>query len=171
MPLEEQVHWSRRALNYSPSRSPSSSRLYGPTASQRQRSLPSAKKPPEPLRRAVADSLSASSSNLQASSSAPSTEASRTLRVRSCFGSVAVIFEFGQIVLYLGVKTLNLASNGFVCLHLARISNLKSPRFVKDELLVSRFIFVWATEVLTTNLSSYMQMSTVLSYEEYKHGY
>ena len=151
MPLEEQLHGSRRVLSYSPSRSSSSSRLSGPTASQRQRSLPSAKKLPEPLQRAVSDSLSTASSNLQASSSAPSTEASRTLRVRFSFVSVAVIFEFGQIILYFGVKTLNLASNAFMCLHLARVSYLKSRRFVEDVLLASRFIFVRASQVLTMN--------------------
>ncbi|XP_010253242.1 PREDICTED: uncharacterized protein LOC104594586 isoform X2 [Nelumbo nucifera] len=67
------------STNFSPSRSPGSARLQFGGASQRLRSL-SLKKPPEPLRRAVADCLSSSSSSHHGNLSTVASEASRTLR-------------------------------------------------------------------------------------------
>ncbi|XP_019253227.1 PREDICTED: uncharacterized protein LOC109232041 isoform X2 [Nicotiana attenuata] len=65
---------------YSPSRSPASSRLpLGGGGASRLRSS-SLKKPPEPLRRAVADCLSSSSPAHHGTPSATASEASRTLR-------------------------------------------------------------------------------------------
>ncbi|XP_072984879.1 uncharacterized protein [Typha latifolia] len=85
MPLEESLPSTKRALSFSPSRSPASAsaRFYGAAApSQRsQRSSPAAaKKPPDPLRRAVADCLSPPASHLHGSPSSIASEAARTLR-------------------------------------------------------------------------------------------
>lgn len=77
MPAEE----PKRALSYSPSRSPASARLYGAPSGRQPRSSPTAKKPPEPLRRAVADCLSPSTPNLlHGNSTAIASEAAKTLR-------------------------------------------------------------------------------------------
>ncbi|MQL74015.1 hypothetical protein Taro_006374 [Colocasia esculenta] len=87
MSREEQLQGSRSALSYSPSRgSPARPRLYGSVGTlqrqqQLQRSISSGKKPPEPLRRAVADCLSSSTQNVHGNPSAVSSEAARTLRV------------------------------------------------------------------------------------------
>ncbi|XP_008812028.1 uncharacterized protein LOC103723019 isoform X2 [Phoenix dactylifera] len=81
MPAEEPVGGPKRALSYSPSRSPASARLYGAPSGRQQRSSPAAKKPPEPLRGAVADCLSPSAPNLlHGNPSAVASEAARTLR-------------------------------------------------------------------------------------------
>ncbi|OAY72185.1 hypothetical protein ACMD2_02291 [Ananas comosus] len=95
MPLEEPLPGSRRALGFSPSRSPASasSRLYGAAApphaaaaTRPQRVSPAAaaagRKPPEPLRRAVADCLSPPASHPHGSTnpSSAASEASKTLR-------------------------------------------------------------------------------------------
>lgn len=84
---EERERESRMSSSFSLSRGPGSSRLqFGGVMSQRQRSL-SVKKPPEPLRRAVADCLSSASSSpgssLHGNPSIAASEATRTLRVRS----------------------------------------------------------------------------------------
>lgn len=82
MPAEEPIGRPKRALSYSPSRSPASARLYGAPSGRQQRSTPAAKKPPEPLRRVVADCLSPSApSLLYGNPSAVASEAARTLRV------------------------------------------------------------------------------------------
>ncbi|OVA03519.1 hypothetical protein BVC80_1651g18 [Macleaya cordata] len=65
--------------SFSPSRSPGSARLQFGAVSQRLRSS-SFKKPPEPLRRAVADCLSSSSSSHHGNPSTVASEAARTLR-------------------------------------------------------------------------------------------
>lgn len=88
--------------SFSLSRSSGSSRLQvGAVSSQRQRSL-SARKPPEPLRRAVADCLSSasSSSSLPASSlhgnpSIAASEAARTLRVSNSCDSHPFLYMWG----------------------------------------------------------------------------
>ncbi|CAK9156092.1 unnamed protein product, partial [Ilex paraguariensis] len=69
------------STSYSPSRSPASSRflLGGVGAASRLRSS-SLKKQPEPLRRAVADCLSSSTTSQHSTSSALASEPSRTLR-------------------------------------------------------------------------------------------
>ncbi|XP_074564461.1 LOW QUALITY PROTEIN: uncharacterized protein LOC141820987 [Curcuma longa] len=82
MPAEEAMPGSsKRALSYSPSRTPAMTRLYGVTSQRSHRShrqVP-AKKLPEPLRRAVADCLSPAASQ-HGSSSAQTSEAARILR-------------------------------------------------------------------------------------------
>lgn len=88
MSREEQLQGSKRVLGGSPSLgSPVRSRLYGAVGpsprQQLQRSGQSAKKPPEPLRRAVAECLSSSVPNVHGSASAVTSEAARTLRVRT----------------------------------------------------------------------------------------
>uniref|UniRef100_A0A1D1YJE2 SANT domain-containing protein 2 n=1 Tax=Anthurium amnicola TaxID=1678845 RepID=A0A1D1YJE2_9ARAE len=84
MSREEQLQGSKGALSYSPSRgSPARSRLYvgvGPPQRLQQRSLSSAKKPPEPLRRAVADCLSSPALNVHGNPSSLTSEAARILR-------------------------------------------------------------------------------------------
>ena len=77
---EEQLHGSKRVLG-----SPSRSKLYGAvgpsTRQQLHRSGESSKKPPEPLRRAVAECLSSSTSNVHGNVSPFNSEAARNLRV------------------------------------------------------------------------------------------
>ncbi|KAM0948257.1 hypothetical protein DsansV1_C07g0076381 [Dioscorea sansibarensis] len=84
MQVDELPRGSRRTpLSYSPLQSPAESRLYGVTgASQRHaRPPPLSKKPPEPLRRAVADCLSSSPSHAHGSApSAHSSDAAKILR-------------------------------------------------------------------------------------------
>ncbi|KAF3330486.1 hypothetical protein FCM35_KLT03840 [Carex littledalei] len=87
MPLEETLH--RQGLSFSPARGGlATTRLYGVLAGQpralRSPATVGSRKPPEPLRRAVADCLSPPASHLHGSSGASSSsiavEASRTLR-------------------------------------------------------------------------------------------
>ncbi|KAM7492061.1 hypothetical protein LguiA_034982 [Lonicera macranthoides] len=66
------------STRYSPSRSPASMRIQLASASRLRSS--SLKKPPEPLRRAIADCLSSSALSHHGSPSAGASEASRTLR-------------------------------------------------------------------------------------------
>ncbi|CAA6654937.1 unnamed protein product [Spirodela intermedia] len=85
MSREEQLQGSKRVLGGSPSLgSPVRSRLYGAVGpsprKQLQRSGQLGKKPPEPLRRAVAECLSSSVPNVHGSASAVTSEATRTLR-------------------------------------------------------------------------------------------
>ncbi|KAG6466365.1 hypothetical protein ZIOFF_075856 [Zingiber officinale] len=80
MPAEEALPGSSKwMLSYSPSRTPAMTRLYGVTSQRSQRSQLSAKKLPEPLRRAVADCLSPVATQ-QGNSSAQTSEAARILR-------------------------------------------------------------------------------------------
>ncbi|KAJ0962347.1 hypothetical protein J5N97_030175 [Dioscorea zingiberensis] len=84
MQVDEQARVSRRTpLSYSPLQSPAGSRIYGAvgTSQRHNRQSPSSKKPPEPLRRAVADCLSASASHTHGTGpSAHSPDAARILR-------------------------------------------------------------------------------------------
>ncbi|CAK9176484.1 unnamed protein product [Ilex paraguariensis] len=88
------------STSYSPSRSPASSRflLGGVGAASRLRSS-SLKKQPEPLRRAVADCLSSSTTSQHSTSSALASEPSRTLRVRiHCILVLNFVFWFSDLV-------------------------------------------------------------------------
>jgi hypothetical protein len=103
MPLEETLH--RRGLSFSPVRGGvATTRPYGLVAGQpralRSPSTTGSRKPPEPLRRAVADCLSPPASHLHggsgASSSSIAVQASRTLRVSSKLDSFALCLSFVQ---------------------------------------------------------------------------
>nr|XP_010937670.1 uncharacterized protein LOC105056966 [Elaeis guineensis]XP_019710453.1 uncharacterized protein LOC105056966 [Elaeis guineensis]XP_019710454.1 uncharacterized protein LOC105056966 [Elaeis guineensis]XP_019710456.1 uncharacterized protein LOC105056966 [Elaeis guineensis]XP_019710457.1 uncharacterized protein LOC105056966 [Elaeis guineensis] len=81
MPAGEPVGAPKRALSYRPLRSPASARLHAAPSGRQQRFSPAVKKPPEPLRRVVADCLSPSAPNLlHGTPSAVAYEAARTLR-------------------------------------------------------------------------------------------
>lgn len=90
------------STSFSPSRSPGNARLQFGGVSQRLRSS-SFKKPPEPLRRAVADCLSSSSLSHQGNLSTVASEAARTLRVRNFllfFGFFVLIYVFACWVFF-----------------------------------------------------------------------
>ncbi|PKA52462.1 hypothetical protein AXF42_Ash019088 [Apostasia shenzhenica] len=80
MPADLPPQGSKRALNYSPSRSPANMRFYGLPSRKQQRSSAASKKPPEPLRRAVADCLCSAAPNLHGNPSSLSSEAAKILR-------------------------------------------------------------------------------------------
>ncbi|KAL0929165.1 hypothetical protein M5K25_001109 [Dendrobium thyrsiflorum] len=80
MSVDEPPQGSKKALSYSPSRSPASMRFYGVLAQKQRKPSSVSKRPPEPLRRAVADCLSSTVPNLHGNPSLFSSEAARILR-------------------------------------------------------------------------------------------
>ncbi|RZR83515.1 hypothetical protein BHM03_00010129, partial [Ensete ventricosum] len=82
MPVEEALPGSsKRLLSYSPSRSSASTRLFGVPPRRPAPQTSAVKKPPEPLRRAVADCLSPAAPHLHGNPSTLASEAARILRV------------------------------------------------------------------------------------------
>ncbi|CAL9111678.1 unnamed protein product [Musa acuminata var. zebrina] len=81
MPVEEALPGSsKRPLSYSPSRSPASTRLFRVPPRRPALQTSAVKKPPEPLRRAVADCLSPAAPHLHGNPSTLASEAARILR-------------------------------------------------------------------------------------------
>lgn len=87
------------STRFSPSRSPASMRIQLASASRLRSS--SLKKPPEPLRRAIADCLSSSALSHHGSPSAGASEASRTLRVRILLISQLFICFYPDLRVYI----------------------------------------------------------------------
>ncbi|KAK8949833.1 hypothetical protein KSP40_PGU006474 [Platanthera guangdongensis] len=80
MPADEASQGSKRVPSYSPLRSPGNMRLFGFSSQKQHKSSPASKKPPEPLRRAVADCLSSTALNVHGNPTSMPSEAARTLR-------------------------------------------------------------------------------------------
>lgn len=80
MPADEPSQGPKRVLSYSPLRSPANMRLFGFSSQKQHKSSPASKKPPEPLRRAVADCLSSTALNVHGNPTPMPLEATRTLR-------------------------------------------------------------------------------------------
>lgn len=139
------------STSFSPSRNPGSTKLQlGVVSRLRSSSL---KKPPEPLRRAVADWLSSSSSSHHGSPSTVVSEASRILRVRNsvtlilwfCCSSFEILYFLFGTLLGLQIKFNVILFNLPLWSHFCTYSHVLGILFQHEMFLYKSFCaFSWS---------------------------